>query len=301
MSRGQGIKCGLLPLRQRLRIAAAGFMMLLTSLSAASATAEDVVRLYRMRWQVELAFKRLKSLGGFDALRADDPRLARSWLLAHLIAAVLIETSLGEGLDLPPPRDPGSAAARPAEFVAGPEMRPPPPAIGAVRSVPHDARRQPSAAPHEYALPSHRESARAKQARLKLPYPSAYGAKSLTLSTPTTAPARRRFRPGLRGLGGGAWFCEPDGMAQDPDIVSFARMLGNARRIVLFTGAGISTELGISDFRSPGGLWTKQVPSTSPTSCVRRRRGGRPGGGVSRWSRSCVRRNPIAAIVRWRN
>ncbi|HET6308283.1 MAG TPA: Sir2 family NAD-dependent protein deacetylase, partial [Rhodopila sp.] len=50
------------------------------------------------------------------------------------------------------------------------------------------------------------------------------------------------------------------GMAQDPDIVSFARMLGNARRIVLFTGAGISTESGIPDFRSPGGLWTKQVP-----------------------------------------
>ena len=49
-------------------------------------------------------------------------------------------------------------------------------------------------------------------------------------------------------------------MAQDPDIVSLARMLGNARRVVLFTGAGISTESGIPDFRSPGGLWTKQVP-----------------------------------------
>jgi hypothetical protein len=42
----------------------ARFMMLLTSLPAASATAEEIVRLYRMRWQVELAFKRLKSLGG---------------------------------------------------------------------------------------------------------------------------------------------------------------------------------------------------------------------------------------------
>ena len=80
----------------------AGFMMLLTSLPPASATAEEVVRLYRMRWQVELAFKRLKSLGGFAALQASDPRLARSWLLAHLIAAVLIETSLGEDLDSPP-------------------------------------------------------------------------------------------------------------------------------------------------------------------------------------------------------
>jgi hypothetical protein len=81
---------------------AAGFMMLLTSLSEQRATAAEVVRLYRMRWQIELAFKRLKSLGGFAELRASDPRLARSWLLAHLIAAVLIETSLGEGLDSPP-------------------------------------------------------------------------------------------------------------------------------------------------------------------------------------------------------
>jgi hypothetical protein len=80
----------------------AGFMMLLTSLAAERATATEVVRLYRMRWQIELAFKRLKSLGGFAELRASDPRLARSWLLAHLIAAVLIEASLGEALDPPP-------------------------------------------------------------------------------------------------------------------------------------------------------------------------------------------------------
>jgi Transposase DDE domain len=80
----------------------AGFLMLLTSLSPERATAGDVVRLYRMRWQIELAFKRLKSLGGFADLPASDPRLARAWLLAHLIAAVLIETSLGEALDSPP-------------------------------------------------------------------------------------------------------------------------------------------------------------------------------------------------------
>ena len=81
----------------------AGFMMLLTSLPGERANAAEVVRLYRMRWQIELAFKRLKSLGGFAALRARDPRLARSWLLAHLIAAVLIEASLGEALDSHPP------------------------------------------------------------------------------------------------------------------------------------------------------------------------------------------------------
>jgi hypothetical protein len=80
----------------------AGFMRLLTSLPVMAATADQVVRLYRMRWQVGLAFKRLKSLGGFAALQASDPRLAKTWLLAHLIAAVLIEASLGEALDSPP-------------------------------------------------------------------------------------------------------------------------------------------------------------------------------------------------------
>jgi NAD-dependent deacetylase len=39
-----------------------------------------------------------------------------------------------------------------------------------------------------------------------------------------------------------------------------ARMLGAARRAVMFTGAGISTESGIPDFRSPGGIWTKMMP-----------------------------------------
>jgi len=38
------------------------------------------------------------------------------------------------------------------------------------------------------------------------------------------------------------------------------RMLDEARSIVAFTGAGISTESGIPDFRSPGGIWTRYKP-----------------------------------------
>jgi NAD-dependent deacetylase len=38
------------------------------------------------------------------------------------------------------------------------------------------------------------------------------------------------------------------------------KMVEGARRIVAFTGAGISTESGIPDFRSPGGIWTKYQP-----------------------------------------
>lgn len=37
-------------------------------------------------------------------------------------------------------------------------------------------------------------------------------------------------------------------------------MLDNARKVVAFTGAGISTESGIPDFRSPNGIWSKNKP-----------------------------------------
>ena len=39
-----------------------------------------------------------------------------------------------------------------------------------------------------------------------------------------------------------------------------ARMIAEARRMVVFTGAGISTESGIPDFRSPGGVWSRMKP-----------------------------------------
>ncbi|RAK63303.1 SIR2 family NAD-dependent protein deacylase [Phenylobacterium kunshanense] len=39
-----------------------------------------------------------------------------------------------------------------------------------------------------------------------------------------------------------------------------ARLIAESRRLVVFTGAGISTESGIPDFRSPGGVWSKMKP-----------------------------------------
>ena len=39
-----------------------------------------------------------------------------------------------------------------------------------------------------------------------------------------------------------------------------ARLIADARRVVVFTGAGISTESGIPDFRSPGGVWSRMKP-----------------------------------------
>jgi NAD-dependent deacetylase len=43
-------------------------------------------------------------------------------------------------------------------------------------------------------------------------------------------------------------------------IETLACWLGEARRVVAFTGAGISTESGIPDFRSKDGYWTKNQP-----------------------------------------
>jgi NAD-dependent protein deacetylase/lipoamidase len=49
-------------------------------------------------------------------------------------------------------------------------------------------------------------------------------------------------------------------MDSDSGAVALARLIAEARRAVVFTGAGISTESGIPDFRSPGGIWTQMAP-----------------------------------------
>ena len=43
-------------------------------------------------------------------------------------------------------------------------------------------------------------------------------------------------------------------------IAALRALIDGARVVLPFTGAGISTECGIPDFRSPGGLWTKNHP-----------------------------------------
>lgn len=86
-------------------IAAAGFFMLLTSIPAEEMTADEVLETYRLRWQVEIAFKRLKSGLGIHRLPAKDPRLSRSWLTAHLIVALMIDEAVTDVLDSPPCED----------------------------------------------------------------------------------------------------------------------------------------------------------------------------------------------------
>jgi hypothetical protein len=68
---------------------AAQYLVLATSLPQADYPACEVLAVYRLRWQIELAFKRLKSLLHMDKLRTKTVAGTRCWLYAHLIVALL--------------------------------------------------------------------------------------------------------------------------------------------------------------------------------------------------------------------
>jgi hypothetical protein len=68
----------------------AEYTFILTTLSD-DISAAEVLELYRGRWQVELAFKRLKSLLGAGHVPKYDPESAKAWLHAKLLAVLLIE------------------------------------------------------------------------------------------------------------------------------------------------------------------------------------------------------------------
>jgi hypothetical protein len=73
----------------RRTLVAAGFVVLVTTLDPTDWPREDVLVLYRCRWQIELLFKRLKSVWHLDQLRARDPEAAQAHRLAVILAALL--------------------------------------------------------------------------------------------------------------------------------------------------------------------------------------------------------------------
>ena len=81
---------------------AAKYILLLTSLPASAFPPADILALYRFRWQIELAFKRFKSLAGLDTLPAKKPELARAWVYARLIVAIIAEQIAGQVPDSSP-------------------------------------------------------------------------------------------------------------------------------------------------------------------------------------------------------
>lgn len=64
---------------------------ILTTLSSEQASAQELLQLYRLRWQIELFFKRLKSLLHLDTLPSRQGPTAKSWMLARFLAAALAQ------------------------------------------------------------------------------------------------------------------------------------------------------------------------------------------------------------------
>ncbi len=89
-------------------------MIVLTTLPDVQPAA--ILELYRYRWQIELAFKRLKSLLQLGHLKKMDPVGAKAWLQGKLFVATLVEMLIATGERFSPwgyflPED--SAAALP--------------------------------------------------------------------------------------------------------------------------------------------------------------------------------------------
>jgi hypothetical protein len=75
-------------------LAVADWFILVTSLAPTEFSADDVLALYRLRWRVELGFKRLKSVIGLHGPPGTDERSARPYILAHLLMLLLLEPSV---------------------------------------------------------------------------------------------------------------------------------------------------------------------------------------------------------------
>jgi len=82
-------------------LAAAEWVILITSLEPEDFPAADILALYRLRWRIELGFKRLKSLIGLTGPPGADERCARAYVLAHLLVVLLLEPLIGEFEDSP--------------------------------------------------------------------------------------------------------------------------------------------------------------------------------------------------------
>ena len=88
--RRSGARRGHEPGRKALE--AAKYMCVFTTVDQALLSAAEVMDLYRARWQVELAFKRLKSLFNFGHLPKHDEESAKAWLFGKLLVGLLSET-----------------------------------------------------------------------------------------------------------------------------------------------------------------------------------------------------------------
>jgi Transposase DDE domain len=92
-------------------------VMVFSTFSPRRFTASEILQWYRVRWQVELEFKRLKSLAQLGHLPKSDAQSARAWLYGKLFVVLLTEQMMRHGRTLSPSTPP-CRATRTAQPVA---------------------------------------------------------------------------------------------------------------------------------------------------------------------------------------
>jgi hypothetical protein len=80
----------------------ANYVMVFTTLPSDPFSAPDVLEWYRVRWQIELVFKRLKSLAQLGHLPKHDARSSRAWLYGKLLVVLLGQKLMRLGRDISP-------------------------------------------------------------------------------------------------------------------------------------------------------------------------------------------------------
>lgn len=78
-------------------IEAAAYIFIFTTVAPGMLRPGAVLEMYRGRWQIELVFKRLKSILSLGHLRKTDPEAARAWIHGKLLVAFLIESLICAG------------------------------------------------------------------------------------------------------------------------------------------------------------------------------------------------------------
>lgn len=99
-------------------VEAAEYVVLFTTVPAARMSANICLELYRLRWQIELVFKRWKSICHFDRLPNFRDDTIQSWLYAKILLALLVQR-IASGTSLFPPEQDAAAAALALDAVEG--------------------------------------------------------------------------------------------------------------------------------------------------------------------------------------
>jgi IS4 transposase len=80
----------------------ASYVLVFTTLPEAEFSAHTILEWYRLRWQIELVFKRFKQIARLGHLPKSDPASARAWLYGKLLVALLTEKLIAHAKTISP-------------------------------------------------------------------------------------------------------------------------------------------------------------------------------------------------------